>query len=323
MKVYAAYRGRFVAGWMLDDFFGRRVLPILQGKYQDWGDARTLGRRLLKTDILPDVGYRVAGVWHDESWQEIPLSRVGSALFREDDALFFKSEFSNQELGVTYVHRDNFDPMDAKLSGNLVVQRRIRPHAFFDQFGSGRMATLRITTIKPAGRPTQYAAAYIRFGSNIDGTGEVGAISQIRASVINDDGELEEGAALANWHKVRSHPASGETFAGKVIPEFRAAVKTCVQLHERFPHVGVVGWDVGINDRNQIELMEWNTAHPDIKFSEATEGPCFSEFGWESLGQNQKSGRAVILRKPSGNAGFAIAGADWDALGFRRGRRHS
>jgi hypothetical protein len=29
--------------------------------------------------------------------------------------------------------------------------------------------------------------------------------------------------------------------------------------------------------------MEWNGTYNDIKFSEATQGPCFADLGWERL----------------------------------------
>ena len=33
----------------------------------------------------------------------------------------------------------------------------------------------------------------------------------------------------------------------------------------------------------KIQLMEWNGTYNDIKFSEATQGPCFADLGWERL----------------------------------------
>lgn len=32
-----------------------------------------------------------------------------------------------------------------------------------------------------------------------------------------------------------------------------------------------------------VGLMEWNAGHNDIKFSEATQGPCFHDLGWEKF----------------------------------------
>jgi hypothetical protein len=34
-----------------------------------------------------------------------------------------------------------------------------------------------------------------------------------------------------------------------------------------------------VNDN--VQVMEWNGFHNDIKFSEATQGPCFADLGFQ------------------------------------------
>jgi hypothetical protein len=54
-------------------------------------------------------------------------------------------------------------------------------------------------------------------------------------------------------------------------------------LHATVPHFTIVGWDIAIGSDDEIKLIEWNGCHCDIKFSEATTGPCFTGLNWESL----------------------------------------
>ena len=49
------------------------------------------------------------------------------------------------------------------------------------------------------------------------------------------------------------------------------------------PFARSIGWDMIVDNNNEIQVMEWNGSHNDIKFSEATQGPCFSNLGWEKL----------------------------------------
>lgn len=46
-----------------------------------------------------------------------------------------------------------------------------------------------------------------------------------------------------------------------------------------------IGWDVTLDDQENVRIMdmEWNAGHNDIKFSEATQGPCFSDLHREWL----------------------------------------
>ena len=47
------------------------------------------------------------------------------------------------------------------------------------------------------------------------------------------------------------------------------------------PYVRAIGWDVSVDKNDDVHVMEWNGNHNDIKFSEATVGPCFLGLGWE------------------------------------------
>jgi hypothetical protein len=49
------------------------------------------------------------------------------------------------------------------------------------------------------------------------------------------------------------------------------------------PFTSIIGWDVAVDENHNVKVMEWNGDHNDIKFSEATQGPCFSDLGWEEL----------------------------------------
>jgi hypothetical protein len=51
------------------------------------------------------------------------------------------------------------------------------------------------------------------------------------------------------------------------------------------PFTSIIGWDVAVDENHNVKVMEWNGDHNDIKFSEATQGACFSDRGWESSGK--------------------------------------
>jgi hypothetical protein len=75
-------------------------------------------------------------------------------------------------------------------------------------------------------------------------------------------------------------------YAGKKIPNFQNCVSTVLELHQQLPYVRCIGWDLIVDEQEQINLMEWNGLDNDIKVSEATQGPCFSDMGWEHLWKN-------------------------------------
>ena len=72
---------------------------------------------------------------------------------------------------------------------------------------------------------------------------------------------------------------------GRRIPNFDNCVSVALELHRMIPYIRCVGWDIVVDKDNAVKVMEWNAVHNDIKLSEATQGPCFSDLGWEKLWQ--------------------------------------
>jgi hypothetical protein len=79
------------------------------------------------------------------------------------------------------------------------------------------------------------------------------------------------------------HPDTRVAFEGKTIPFYKQAIQLCESLHDRFPHIELIGWDVAINQSGVVQLMEWNTDEPAIVATEAAIGPHFQDLGWEHL----------------------------------------
>ena len=281
LKVYTAYSGKFKEGWLPDNYYGQVVLPLIQGDLRSLSGAKTISRRLLETDLLPDIAYYVNGVWIDTAGNTIKPQDLESLLFQEDKRVFVKLDGSNQGRGVFSVERDAFKLEDLCALGNFVVQRSIKQSPFFDRFCDASVATLRITTVKTKGDPAKMYAAYLRLGRKNQTA--VTSAQHVRVPVIDTNGTLSDLAAMPNWQKITSHPDTGATFNNLVIPSFNAAVEACTSLHDRLPHVTIIGWDTAIDKLDKVQIIEWNSNHPDIKFSEASTGPCFNNFGWEQI----------------------------------------
>ncbi len=88
---------------------------------------------------------------------------------------------------------------------------------------------------------------------------------------------------LTSWDACEEHPDSRKAFGQVLVPNFSECAELVVGLHARMPFVQSIGWDLAIGADESIYILEWNGGHNDIKFSEATQGPCFADLGWEHL----------------------------------------
>ena len=170
---------------------------------------------------------------------------------------------------------------------NGVFQDFIYQHQSLEEVMPDSVATLRITTILDHKGKASPRASYLRIGRRAET--HVKSASHIRVPVNLKSGELGDQGYLTSWLPIDSHPDSQIKFAKRKIPSFNKCISTGLELHELIPYVRCIGWDMTIDKNNNVKVMEWNAGHNDIKFSEATQGPCFSDLGWEKLWRQAKT----------------------------------
>jgi hypothetical protein len=278
LEVYSAHRGKFIEGWIPENYFMKILVPSWT-RYNNI-DAKTIARRILGTEYIPDLAYHINGFWIDREHRHLQTSELRDRLFADTDAIFVKVDGSARGEGVCKITRAEFDPEQLSRLGNFVVQSAIEQHPFFDQFTPDSVATLRITTVKPPGGSARNKASILRFGLN--GAAFLTAAA-IRVPIVDDQGTLSARAVDASWVSHTEHPDSHAAFSGKRMPGFQRAVALCEMLHDESPFTSLVGWDVAIDPNAAPVLMEWNQGIAGIALSEASLGPCFKNLGWEEV----------------------------------------
>ena len=107
--------------------------------------------------------------------------------------------------------------------------------------------------------------------------------SHIRCAVDLASGKLSNIGYDTSWKTLKQHPDSNFRFAGQTIPKFEKCISIVKMLHDQLPFIKCIGWDIVIDSQESIYVLEWNGLHNDIKFSEATQGPCFPDLDWENI----------------------------------------
>ncbi|HET6805262.1 MAG TPA: sugar-transfer associated ATP-grasp domain-containing protein [Frateuria sp.] len=281
LYVYAAVSGGFREGWIPDNYYGMVVDPHKSGEVAKVGLVKSFTNRILNTAALPDLAYVIDGVYYARDYRPLSPSGLTELLFARDECTVFKADNSYQGRSVTFMTREHFPAQGRLPLPDGVFQSPIRQHGFFAALSPSATATLRITTAREPDGSISVRAAYLRLGR--DGDDIVRSSSHVRVAVDPASGALEETGYLHDWRRTDTHPDTGLGFAGLVVPQFDKALQLCRSLHESCPHMPCLGWDLCIDQDNQPRLMEWNARYNDIKFSEATKGPCFRGLGWENL----------------------------------------
>jgi hypothetical protein len=281
LYVYSAMAQTFKEGWIPDNYYGKVVLPKISADYGKISDLKPLTGKLIGSDLFPDLCSYVNGLWLSTDHTVLRAEDMKEILFANTDVAVFKVDNSLQGRGVFFFDRSSFDTQIIQGLGNGVFQEYIKQHEFFDALMPKSVATLRITTLLDQSGGVTVRACYLRVGRSADT--HVKSTTHIRIPIDLSSGALDAQGYLANWLAVDKHPDSEAAFAGRAIPCFDTCISTALDLHRAVPFVRCIGWDMIVDRSNAVKLIEWNGDHNDIKFSEATQGPCFADMGWEKL----------------------------------------
>ncbi|MDB5788154.1 MAG: sugar-transfer associated ATP-grasp family protein [Caballeronia mineralivorans] len=285
LYVYSAVSGVFKEGWIPDNYYGSVVVPAIKGGYGKISDFRCLQSTIFRSAAFPDVAYFVNGLFLTPDNTPVAPHSVKHLLFAGRDEIVFKVDNSLQGRGVFFFHRNSFDLQKMEALGNGVFQERIVQHEALNRFAPGSVATLRMTTAVDDNGQIALRACYLRLG-RADDT-HVQSKSHVRVAVDLASGELAREGYLTNWLTVPAHPDTNVEFSGTKIPAFAKCVAMVLAHHRNIPLTRSVGWDVAIGRDEAVKLMEWNASHNDIKFSEATQGPCFTDLRWDRFARER------------------------------------
>ncbi|MDG1730909.1 MAG: sugar-transfer associated ATP-grasp domain-containing protein [Algibacter sp.] len=98
-----------------------------------------------------------------------------------------------------------------------------------------------------------------------------------------NSGKLYKDAYFGTWKSTKILPDSNFAFADKVLPSFDNCIAEVKRMHGNMPFARCLGWDLIVDDNNNVAFIEVNGGHNGIRFTEAVQGPCFKGLGWENL----------------------------------------
>ena len=277
---YSVLRGKFMEGWIPANFYSRYVLP--DKGLIGLAITKTFSKIVLKTDALPDIAYHINGLLYNMDFSPINLNQLHKIIERDSEVVL-KTNQSVRGRGVSKLHIKDIDEETLKSIGDCVIQNEVKQHPYFDDFVIGPLTTIRIATVRnPQGR-IEYRGAYLKLGRQ--GSKLYHSEKGIFVPVINNVGLLSKFGYNLEFNRMTQHPDTTYSFEDKCLPKFPEAVDLCVRLHGTIPHFPIIGWDIAVDRKENIKVIEWNAGmpHPAIKSLEGTIGPCFTGLNWESL----------------------------------------
>lgn len=211
----------------------------------------------------------------------IQRDSVKELLFTERDRVVFKKDHSSRGMGIRVFDRKSFNIETVESLGNGLFQEFIIQDEMMAQFQPQTVIAIRLTTISLDSGVVELRGSYLKVG--LAGEPYTQSDNQLRVAIDRDSGAFSDHGHSTDWKRVETHPDSGIRFSGKVVPSYDRCKDLVERLHSKIPYVRCIGWDLAVDEAGEPQVLEWNGGHNDIKYSEATQGPCFADLGWETL----------------------------------------
>lgn len=281
LYVYTVMAGEFKEGWIPEDFYEFFVLPKLKGEYGSAVNLKSFSKKILGTNLLPDIAYYINGLFLDAEYKTISPESIASILFENNERVIYKTDHSGSGRGVHIFEKTNFELTKIMRLGNGVFQSYVQQHDSFSEIFPHAATTLRVTSVTKNDGEVAIRGCILRFGTSNDK--HVMAHSQVSIPIDLKNGKFNDFGYFFDLSRTLYHPTSNVTFSGKTVPFFTECISAIKILHQNIPFVRCIGWDITIDKNGNIVLLECNGRLNGIKLSEPIQGPCFSDLGWESL----------------------------------------
>ncbi|MGN1451295.1 MAG: sugar-transfer associated ATP-grasp domain-containing protein [Eubacteriales bacterium] len=126
--------------------------------------------------------------------------------------------------------------------GCVIVEDCLKQHPVLSAIYPLSVNTLRLVTIRTNGSvKLVFSCLRIGNGKNVDNLNSGGL-----CVIVDSIGRISSPGADKTGSVCNTHPVTGYVFSGTQIPFFAEAVALVNDLHNRFPGLGYIGWDIAV-----------------------------------------------------------------------------
>lgn len=267
-----------------DAFYQKYLLPKLSPiNYKKFGLLYVSGYYADKNfqnkfvDIkFPDTVIRkVDNVFYDKDYNKISEKQALNIINKYDELVFKISMGTAQGNGVKLIKKINYLSTINSYSNNYIVQKKINQHKNLAHYNSSSVNIIRLTTVLWKGESYLLSSVF-RIGvpgSFCDNKCDNGNEHNYRFG-ISKNGVLTDIAydthtlGNNNYHFF-------DNFKKINIPKYNEMVELVLLNHKKLPHHGIIGWDLTVDEENNIICMEYNTTCPGIMNDQMINGTTF------------------------------------------------
>lgn len=280
-EILYSVSGVFRVDYMPFDVYNRLIEHFSPFAYKKVLDDKVLYDWLLPNVQLPKRLYSCCNGVTYRYFQngggktEIPFSELLDALQDIDNCIIKPSKDSSAGIGVRGLcaidgvvsdYDGSLEKLLKSYKGNFVIEEKVVCCDNLKALNPSSCNTLRIHTWRNRKEnQIEFVSAFLRVGrkNSLIDNGFAGGI----AIPIGEDGKLSNSGCTLKIYQRYEKTDTNISLKGYKIQQFDEMVEVVCNAHHNLPHFDFIGWDVTVNNKNEVVVIEFNP-DPDMRLDQ-------------------------------------------------------
>ena len=286
-RLYTSYMGKFDEKYFPEIFFTTNLLYKLNPEKR----RIFLADKIISTYYFKDIKnerfklpqnyiYNCNGYYYEENGiidKEKAINKIyniGEVIIKPsvDSSSGNKVNLLNIKEGKDLISNMSINDILKEYGKNFIIQEKIKQHKDFSKINPSSVNTIRINTYICEGKV--YCSPIVmrigRDGKIVDNA-HAGGI----AVGLDENGILKKYAFSEMGEKFTKHPNTNIKFEGYKLPKIGEMVEFTKKYHYRVPHMGIIAWDLALDENENIVIIEINISCPGIWLPQYVNGQSF------------------------------------------------
>lgn len=275
---YAARNGNYDVKYIPATVYYTKIDQHFNNKKLGWGfNDKNYYSVIFRNVKQPQVLVRnISGLLFDEDYHQISLDEAINNICSEKEVIYKPSLESGSGRGIQFIKTNDLKAIEDLLKGRdeeYIIQAIISQHDKLEKIHPGSVNSIRVASLL-LDDGVHILSSCLRMGA---GDSRVDNHHAGGMSVgINPDGSLQKYAYYLDGRKTEVHP-SGFRFQGFKVPAFEKALELVHIAHPLIAHFRLVGWDIAVDENEDVVLIECNMRKNGMELHEFSNGPYFGD----------------------------------------------
>lgn len=251
-------------------------------------------------NLFPEAIIRgIDGVLLDKEYRKISINEAINVISLTDSDLIIKPSVDTAGGDkVELIRKENINVnllnrFISLFNGNFIFQKRIKPHAWFENFNKTSLNTVRVFTYRSVQDNNVYALSsvlrYGKPGSIVDNQAAGGMTIG-----INKEGKISTFSV--NKYGEKHIPEILNELDTEYVPYYNDMINLTKNIASNLYHHRLLAFDLAVNSENQIKILEINFKNIETNFLQMNNGPLFGKYTSEIIEYISNKNKYIVFK---------------------------